>query len=94
MFLKSQNNVFRCSENIHQFEMLMDHSDTQFEGVTRGTNDNLTAIYKYLSLIRKVDAGQHVHQRGLSAAIFTQQRQYLTTIDIEPDFIIGQNSTE
>ena len=39
-------------------------------------------------------AGEHVHERGLAAAVFAEQRQDLAPVDIEPDAVIGDDGAE
>ena len=44
--------------------------------------------------VREIDAGQHIHQGGLPAAIFSKQCQNLSLINIQTDLIICNNGAE
>ena len=94
LFLKTQNDIFRRAENIDQLEMLMNHSDTVAERVTRGAYYNLFTVYKYLSVVRKVNTSYHIHKRGFSAAVLTQNRQYLAAVHRQVDIAVGYNAAE
>ena len=74
--------------------MLVDHADAEAKGILRGADNDGLAVNSDLALVWKVDARQHVHERGLAAAIFTQQGQNLTPVDIEPDLVAGQSRPE
>ena len=49
--------------------MLVNHADTQGEGVLGRADDHLAALHIDMARVRKVNAGQHVHQRRLAAAV-------------------------
>ena len=68
---ESQHNIFRGGKHVHQLEMLVDHADPVSKRVARRADDHLFPVNKDLSLIREVDAGDHVHQRGFSAAVLS-----------------------
>ena len=93
-FVQSEDDVFRSSKDIYQLEVLMDHTDTERHGILRRTNGDFFSIHKNLSLIREVNAGEHVHQRGLTAAVFSQQRQNFSTINVQPALVICDDGTE
>ena len=52
------------------------------------------AVYQDLTFVRKVDAGQHIHQRGFAAAVFSQQRQNFTTVDVQRNAVVGNDFSE
>ena len=93
-FFQTQDDVLSSGEHIHQLEVLMDHADAVIKGVLgRGDGDGL-AVHQDLTFVREVDAGQHVHQRGLAAAVFSQQRQDLTTVDVQRNTVVGNDFSE
>ena len=47
-----------------------------------------------LSLVGEIDAGEHVHQSGLAAAVFAQQRQDLTLVQLHIDGVVGHHGAE
>ena len=93
-FMQTQDDVFRGGEHIHQLEMLMDHADAIAESVGRGADHRFLAVNVDPALVRVVDAGEHVHKGGLAAAVFAQQGQDLSPVDVQPDLVVGQNRTE
>ena len=92
--LKTQNDVLRGGEHIHQLEMLMDHADAIVECVLGGGDGHRLAVNIDLSLIGEVDAGKHIHQRGLAAAVFTQQRQDLAFAQFQIDGVVRHDLAE
>ena len=69
--LQTQNDVLRGGEQVDQLEVLVDHADTEVEGILGRCDGHRLVVDVDLSLIGEVDAGEHVHQRGLAAAVFT-----------------------
>ena len=63
---KAQNDVFGRGEHIHQLKMLVNHADTQGEGVLGRADDHLAALHIDMARVR------HVHQRRLAAAVLAQ----------------------
>ena len=70
--VQAENDVFRRAEHVHKLEVLVDHADAQVKGVPGGADHDLFAVHGNGALIREIDAGEHVHQRGLAAAVFAQ----------------------
>ena len=91
---QAEHDVLGGGEHVHELEMLVDHADAEIKGVLGGADDDLFAVYGDRALIREVDAGEHVHQRGLAAAVFAQQGQDLAAVDIEPAFVVGDDGAE
>jgi len=71
--VQPQDDVFRCGEHVHQLEVLVDHADAAGKGVLGGGNGGGLAVHQDLPFVREVDAGQHIHQCGLAAAVLPQQ---------------------
>ena len=91
---QTQDNILSRCQNIHQLEMLVNHADTQSKGVLRRTNGNLLSVYEYLPLIRVVDTGNHVHQGGLSASVFTQDGQDFPPFHRQAYLVVGSYLAE
>ena len=53
---QAQDHVFRSGEHVHQLEVLVNHADSQVEGVLGRTDGDLAAIHENLSGIGVVDA--------------------------------------
>ena len=71
--LQAQNDVLGGSKEVDQLEVLMDHTDTEVESILGGSNGHRLIMDVDLSLVREVDAGEHVHQRCFTTAVFAQQ---------------------
>ena len=72
----------------------MDHADTVVERVLRGGNGHRLAMNVNLTLVREINAGEHIHQRCLAAAVFTQQRQDLALIQLQIHSIVCHDFSE
>ena len=71
--LQTKDDVFRSGEQIDQLEVLMDHADSKVKSVLGGGYGHGLAVNIDPSLIGIVDAGEHIHQCGLAAAVLAQQ---------------------
>ena len=80
--LQTQRHVLRCSEHVHQFEVLVDHADAQVKGVLGGADHDLLAVDVDGSAVGEVDAGDHVHEGGLAAAVLAQQGEDLAAVHV------------
>jgi len=92
--LQSEHEVFRRGEYIHELEVLMDHPDAQVIGVFRRGNGDFLPVDKDLPGIRVIDAREHVHERGLAAAVFPQQGQDFAAPDLQGDLVVGYDGSE
>ena len=92
--LQAQDDVLGGGEHIHQLKMLMDHTDAVGERVPGGTDQSLLPIDENFALIREVDTGEHIHQGGLAAAVFAQQGQNLSLVDVQPHPVICQGGAK
>ena len=68
-----KGDVFGGGEHIHQFEVLVDHADAQIAAHRGERMVTALSLHVDLALIGVVDAGDHVHQGRLAAAVFPQQ---------------------
>ena len=91
---QAEHDVLGRGEHVDQLEVLVDHADAQIEGVLRRADHDVLSVDRDRALVREIDAGEHVHQRGLAAAVFAQQRQDLAAIDIQPDLVVGHRGAE
>ena len=92
--LEAENNVLRRGQDIDELEMLVDHADAEIKRVLRRADDDLLVVDEDLPLIRKIYAGEHVHERGLAAAVFAEQGEDLAAIDVQPDLVVCDDRTE
>ena len=94
LFMQSQRDVLGCRKNVDQLEVLVDHTDPVFKRILRGCDDDLLPVIVDLPGIRKINTGKHIHQRRLAAAVFSQDRQDLTAVDVQSRVFIGHDRTE
>ena len=74
--------------------MLVYHADAEVEGVLGRANDDLAPVDVDLALVGVVDAGEHIHERGLAAAVLAEQGQDLALVDVEPHPVVGLDRAE
>ena len=68
---RSDTGFWFAVQDIDQLEMLMNHSNSEFEGIFRGPDRHGFPIHTDFSLIREINTGEHVHQRSLSTTILS-----------------------
>ncbi|MPM68977.1 hypothetical protein SDC9_115914 [bioreactor metagenome] len=71
--------------------MLMDHADAQIERILWGANGHGLSIYIDLPLVGEIDAGEHVHQRGLATAVLPQKRENLSALKLKIHRVVGDD---
>ena len=86
--------VVRRGEHVHQLEVLVDHADAQLFGVLRGVDGHGLALHQDLPRVWLIDAGEHVHQRGLARAVLPQQGQYLPLAQVQVDVMVGRHAAK
>ena len=92
--VQPQDDVFRCGEHVHQLEVLVDHADAAGKGVLGGGDGGGLAVHQDLPFVREVDAGQHIHQCGLAAAVLPQQGEDFAPPDLQGDIVVGNHLAE
>src|SRR5713101_5065216 len=83
--LPPKKNIFPDAHFLNERQLLEDNRDSSLLGIAN------TAISLFLSLNQdlttilrmRINAGQNLHQRRLSGAIFTHQSMYLAFVKIE-----------
>ena len=71
-FAGTEDYVFCCGKHVDQFEMLMNHADFVIESVLGRSDDCLFSVDENLSVIGKINAGNHVHKRRFTASVFAE----------------------
>ena len=94
LLLQPENDILRSRKDIHQFEMLVDHTDPVAEGIPGGTDRDFLPVDKDLPFIGVVDPGKHIHEGRLSAAVFSENGEDLAPSDIQIDVIISDDRAE
>ena len=92
--LKTEDDVFGGGEDINQLEVLVNHADAVCKCVLRRTDDDRLPVDEDLARIREIDARDHVHQRGLAAAVLTEDGEDLAAVDLQADVVVGDDAAE
>ena len=92
--LEAQDDILRRGQHIHQLEMLVDHADAQIMGVLGGPDGHRPAVRQDLSAVGEIDAGEHIHQGGLAAAVFAQQGEDLSLVQGEGNLVVCHHVAE
>ncbi len=71
--------------------MLMHHTDSAGISILRRPDHRLFSIDKDLSFIRKINTGQHIHQRRFSASVLTEQCKDLTFVNLKVYLVAGND---
>ena len=69
----AQHDVAQYGQGRNEHEVLVNHANAVLHGVLRGVNGESFSVDLNFAFIRLEDAIEHVHQRGLSSAIFADQ---------------------
>ena len=77
-----------------QLVVLVDHADAVGKGVLGRADGHRLAVGQNLSLVGEVNAGEHIHQRGLAAAVLSQQGEDLSPVDGQVNAIVGHHLAE
>ena len=71
--LFAKNNIVGCREKVHEFKVLVDHTDLVIEGVDWRLDDDFFTVHKDVSCVREIYARKHIHKRRLAASVFAKQ---------------------
>ena len=74
--------------------MLVNHADAVRKRILRRTDDDRLTVDEDLARIREIDARDHVHQRGLAAAVLTEDGEDLAAVDLQADVVVGDDAAE
>ena len=81
--LQAEDDILGGGEQVDQLEVLVDHADTQIEGILGRCDGHRLVVDVDLPLVGEIDAGEHIHQRGLAAAVLAQQGQDLAFVQFK-----------
>ena len=81
-------------EYIDKLEMLVNHADLILECISWRTDHDFFAVHENLPVVGVIDAGDHVHQRGFAAAVFTENGEDLSVIYRQAHIVIGDYISE
>ena len=72
----------------------MDHADAKIERVLGGADVHGLAVYIDLPAVGIIDAGEHIHQRGFTAAVLSQKGEDLSTPKLKVHRVVGDDLAE
>lgn len=88
---QAQDDVLRRGQHVHELEMLVNHADAQLKRVPGRTDADLPPVDLDFTAVRIVNAGEHVHQRGFSAAVLAQQGQDFAPAHLQMRVMVCDN---
>ena len=83
--VETEDDVLRHGEHVHELVVLVDHADVVVEGILRRADGGEHTVDIDFALVGEVDAGEHIHQSRLSAAVFTEQGKDLAPVAVVCD---------
>ena len=90
----AEHQVLRDGQRLDQPKVLVDHADAGCERVPRRVEPHGLAEQLDLSVVRAVEARQHVHQRGLARAVLAEERVHLSRGGLEVDVLVRDDARE
>ena len=78
-----EEDVLERVERAHQLEVLVHHADAVGLGVERPADRHALAVHPDVALVRRVEAGGDVHQRGFAGAVLAEEGMHLAGEDGE-----------
>ena len=94
LVLESEDDVLGRGKDIDQLEVLMNHADPVVECILRRSDLDGFVVKIDLSLIRIIDAGEHVHERRLAASVLSEKGQDLTSVDVKVHPAVGDSGAK
>jgi hypothetical protein len=92
--LAAKDDVLRHGECGHQHEVLVHHADSRVDGRGGGPSRDVAAIHFHAAGIRRIEAAEHAHERGLACAILADERMDLAGHDLELGTAVGLHRAE
>ena len=86
--------ILGSRKDVDELEVLVDHADVQIKCVLRGADLHFLPIHEDLAFVGIVDAGEHVHKSRLAAAVFAEQGQNLTLMQLQTDRFVRHDLSE
>ena len=92
--LVPERDVLGDGEDRDQHEVLVHHADPGLDRVARSVEVDRATVDQQLTLVRRVQAVEHVHQRALAGTVLAEERVDLTRLDREVDVVVGHQGPE
>ena len=92
--LTADVDILRDRQILHQVQLLMDDTDSLGLRVARAVDLDGRAEQLDRALILCIDAGEDLHERGLSGSVFSDQRHDLARADLKLRVVECVNARE
>ena len=90
----AENYIFACGEHINKFEMLMYHAYFIVKSVFRRFYNSFLSVHYYVTCVRIVNSGNHIHKGCFSAAVFSENGKYLPFVNRHINIFVGCYTAE
>ena len=70
--LFAEYDILRRRKDRNQLKVLVYHADAKLKRVLRRAYADRLAVYLNVTAVRKIDAGEHVHERRLAASVLPE----------------------
>ena len=90
--LNSKNQILSHCQGWHEHHVLMHHTDPILDRFLAGMEMDLFAVQENLPAGNLLNSEQHLHERGFSSAVFSDQGMNLPFIYTEINVVICQNT--
>ena len=87
--LEAEDYILSGRKHVNELEVLMDHADAEIQSILRRADDDFLIVNENFALVWEINTREHVHQGGLSRAVFAQKRKYLASVYIEPNLVVS-----
>ena len=94
LFPGIQKDILRHRQRRDEAEVLVHHTDPQFDGILGRMNVCRFSFIPDFSGVRPVDPHQDIHESTLAGPVFTQQGVDLTRIDGQTDILVRLDQTK
>ena len=85
----AENDILIDGQRRRELEVLVYHADAQLNGIARRSDGYLFAAEEDLALRRLQDAIEHIHEGGLTGAVFTDDGADLPFLHCQINVIVG-----
>ena len=86
--------VFRGRHMRRERQFLMNHRDPRELRFLRLPEEDRLSFKFHSSFVRRINAGQYIHQRGLARAVFTNDRVHFSAVNIKAYIVKSSNTWE
>ena len=92
--LRAEDDVLEHRQVVGEHEVLEDHADADLDRVRGRVQGDLRAVDLDGAGVRRLDAVQDLHQRGLAGAVLSDDRVDGASTDVDVDVVVGDHAGE